>query len=311
MWLFWPYRHCSRINGCGGRHAHAIISPSLSPCLPLFVCSCTHCHSSTLQLQVVAGMCACPTCVVVLPMPMPALFFCACMHCCSSMWVWWQACMHMCCLPVPMPALVRPCLCTLPSLSVHLCSSPFICWSPFVPGCLCLLSCVCPHYLVVLVWLSLVLVGVHLGLFVLVQPLFALIWACLCLMDLGVRGREQIDGKKCAANWAIFGFVTVWHNVWKVFCSTYWCLQLTSLILFNILRTCMYLRTHKFWLTAPSHLVAATCTDPGMPFCEIPVGTDLGHPRVHSCSALPPSCPWPLYIFFVTGCTCISKYISY
>jgi hypothetical protein len=37
-----------------------------------------------------------------------------------------------------------------------------------------------------------VLVGVRLGLFVLVRPLFALIWACLCLMGLGVRGRERM-----------------------------------------------------------------------------------------------------------------------
>ena len=98
---------------------------------------------------------------------------------------WWQACTHHH-LPMPVPTL-------------------FICTS-FVSGHLCLLGCTCPHYLVMLLWLLLVLIGVCLGLFVLVQPLFMLIWSCLCL---GVRGGEQIDGKKHMANQAIFGFITV------------------------------------------------------------------------------------------------------
>ena len=112
---------------------------------------------------------------VVASMHAHVLFACAHARSCSSM-----------------PVHTAVPLCSFVLVSIHL----------LVPICpwLFLLSCVCPHYLVVLVWLSLVLVGVHLGLFVLVQPLFALIWACLCLMDLGVRGREQIDGKKCAAN---------------------------------------------------------------------------------------------------------------
>ena len=42
--------------------------------------------------------------------------------------------------------------------AIHLCSSPFVCWSPFVPSCLCPLGCACPTCLVVLVWLSLALI---------------------------------------------------------------------------------------------------------------------------------------------------------
>ena len=189
--------------GCDGRHARAVVCP----CPPMFVRACARRRSSTLRLRVVAGMCTCTAHAVVLPVP--ALFVCACVRCRSSTRVWWQACTRTRSLPVPVPTLVRPCLCTLPSLSIRSCSSPFVCWSPFVPGRLCPLGCVCPRYLVVLVWLSLVLVGVHLGLFVLVWPLFVLVWACLCLMGLGVRGRERIDGKKCVADRAIFGFVSV------------------------------------------------------------------------------------------------------
>ena len=193
--------------GYGGRHAraHAVVCP----CPPLFVRACACRRSSTLRLRVVAGMCTCTAHAIIFPVPVPALFVHACACCRSSTRVWWQACTRTHSLPVPVPNLVRLCLRTLPSLSVRSCSSPFVCWSPFVPGRLCPLGCVYPRYLVVLVWLSLVLVGVHLGLFVLVRPLFVLIWACLCLMGLGVRGRERIDGKKRVADRAIFGFVTV------------------------------------------------------------------------------------------------------
>jgi hypothetical protein len=120
---------------------------------------------------------------------------------------------------------------------------------------------------------------------------------CFCGMGVGVRGREWIDSKKRMADRAIFCSVTVWHDVLKVFCSTYWCLQLTSLFLFNILSTCKYFQVpvdpqvlenpwvfdsqlQVTWWLKPTQI-----QEWHFEF-EIPAGMDLGHPQVHSCSAL-------------------------
>ena len=118
-----------------------------------------------------------------------------------------------------------------------------------------------------------------------------------CRMGMRVRGREEIDGNKCAAHWAIFGSVTAWHNVLTVFCSTNWYLQLTILVLFNILSTCKYFQVpvdpqvlknpHVFdsWLQVTRWLKPAGIQVWHFEFA-IPAGTDPGHPWVYSCSAL-------------------------
>ena len=147
-----------------------------------FACVCAHLvrpylrTPSFIHAGVVAGM------------HTHALFACACARPCSS---------------VPAHAAVPLRLFVLVSvhLLVPICPWPFVstwlCLSP-IPGCACLAFTRAHMF-----------VGVCLGLFVLVRPLFALVWACLCLMGLGVRGRERIDGKKCTADRAIFGFITV------------------------------------------------------------------------------------------------------
>ena len=152
--------------------------------------------------------------------------------CSSMLWLWVVAGMCLClpCSSVPACTVIGPCrcggrhacacaVCPCPCLPIFFCActfchpSPFICarLHLFAGPCLSLAVCVCSVVTVPTTWLCLfgfcscshqacVLVGVCLDLFVLVRPLFALIWACLCLMGLRVRGREWIDGKKQVAN---------------------------------------------------------------------------------------------------------------
>ena len=61
----------------------------------------------------------------------------------------------------------------------------------------------------------------------------------------------------------------MWHNVLKVFCSTY--IYVDNLLLYfyliYVLSTCKYFQEPVgFRLIALSHLVAETCTDPGIAF---------------------------------------------
>jgi hypothetical protein len=151
--------------GCGGRHTrtHSVVCPC--PCAPLFVHAGTHCCSSVPFPTVVD--------------PCPCIPFCA--RLC------WSPFVPTCLSPLGCtgwPSYLLLLVCALHRLfvliSIHLLvpgrPRPFVstrlCWFP--------LSCACLRYLVALVWLSLVLVGVRLGLFVLVWLLFALVWASLC-----------------------------------------------------------------------------------------------------------------------------------
>src|ERR1700732_4643685 len=70
--------------------------------------------------------------------------------------------------------------CSFVPFAAHSRLSLSVCWSPLVAARLCPLGCAGSCYLVALVWLSLVLVGIHLGSFVLVQLLFELVWALSC-----------------------------------------------------------------------------------------------------------------------------------
>jgi hypothetical protein len=101
-----------------------------------------------------------------------------------------------------------------------------------------------------------------------------------------------------AAERAIFGSITVWHHVLKLFCSTYICIyNKSNLFLFNTLSTCKYFQVpvdpqvlenpwvFDPWLWVTRWLKPTRIQVWHFEF-EIPVGTDPGHPRVHSCSAL-------------------------
>ena len=98
-----------------------------------------------------------------------------------------HACLHSFAGP-HFPLICPPLSCTgWPSCSLllvcALCHSFMLitlCFLVLVCPCPCLLGCACPYYLVVLVWLSLMLIGVCLGSFVVTWLLFVLVCALLC-----------------------------------------------------------------------------------------------------------------------------------
>jgi hypothetical protein len=204
VWWRWAWRVAAdgaATTDVAGMHAHA--SSFARACAR--PCSSVPCTPSFVHAATTGGGRHARARAVVLPVPVPTLFVRGCAHCHSSTRVWWQACTRTRSLPVPVPALVRPCLRTLLSLSVRARLRSFadprwslaVCVRSVVPWlCLCgFRSCSRAG------WCSLgfvcagsAFVRAHLGLF---------------MLDGVGSERKRADGKKRAADRAIFGSVTV------------------------------------------------------------------------------------------------------